>query len=58
MRNWTKMPLVCTKVRFRLEKRRSATEPEPVEFAFQFYTHDLYISAKNLRTVFTRSGLF
>lgn len=30
------------KVRFRLEKRRSATEPEPVEFAFQFYTHDLY----------------
>ena len=30
------------RVRFRLEKRRSATEPEPVEFAFQFYTHDLY----------------
>ena len=43
MRNWTKMPFgFAQKVRFRLEKRRSATEPEPVEFAFQFYTHDLY----------------
>jgi TonB family protein len=29
------------RVKFRLEKRRSATEPEPVEIDFQFYTQHL-----------------
>lgn len=29
------------RVKFRLEKRRSATEPEPVELEFRFYTHYL-----------------